>query len=176
VTIDKSLVKAAANVASASVALSALVALGALAAPPFAYPPDGRTDAQQRQDRYECHEWAVQQSHFDPTQSAAPAQPSSEPRAGASAGTSGGGALGGAARGAAVASAAEGDTSDGAKAGAAFGLLRQRRAQSAATAEHKQAEQAAAQRQSQEMQAKQRDYERARSTCFKARGYTLSEG
>jgi hypothetical protein len=174
--IDKSLAKAATDVASASVAIGALMALAALASPPFAYPPEGRSDGQQRQDRYECHEWAVEQSHFDPTQPAAPAQPSPGSRTAQTAGTAGGAAIGGAARGAAVAKVADGDTSDGAKAGAAFGLLRPRRAQGAATAQQSQAEQAAAHRQAQDLQAKQRDYERARSTCFKARGYTLSEG
>lgn len=40
---------------------------------PFAYPNAGQTEAQQGQDRYECHQWAVAQSGFDP--SAAPPLP-----------------------------------------------------------------------------------------------------
>jgi hypothetical protein len=43
----------------------------------FAYHTRGRSPAQQGQDKYECHQWAVEQSKFDPVQMAAqsPAQP-----------------------------------------------------------------------------------------------------
>src|SRR5262245_15348067 len=34
----------------------------------FAYPPAGRAAEQQQQDKYECHQWAVEQSSFDPVQ------------------------------------------------------------------------------------------------------------
>ena len=33
----------------------------------FVYPRSGQTDEQQRNDRYQCHRWAVQQTGFDPT-------------------------------------------------------------------------------------------------------------
>lgn len=33
----------------------------------YAYPKNGQSDAQQQQDRYECHRWAVGQTGFDPT-------------------------------------------------------------------------------------------------------------
>lgn len=33
----------------------------------FVYPKSGQTEEQQRNDRYECHRWAVQQTGFDPT-------------------------------------------------------------------------------------------------------------
>ena len=33
----------------------------------FVYPKNGQSEAQQSDDRYECHSWAVQQSGFDPT-------------------------------------------------------------------------------------------------------------
>lgn len=33
----------------------------------FVYPRSGQTDQQQRNDRYECHRWAVSQTGFDPT-------------------------------------------------------------------------------------------------------------
>ncbi len=32
------------------------------------YPKNGQSEAQQSQDRYECHRWAVGQTGFDPTQ------------------------------------------------------------------------------------------------------------
>jgi hypothetical protein len=44
-----------------------------LQAPPseekmFIYPRKGQSEKQQSNDRYECHRWAVDQTHFDPTQ------------------------------------------------------------------------------------------------------------
>src|SRR3954451_25352532 len=33
----------------------------------YAYPTRGQSSAQQNQDRYECHSWAVSQTGFDPT-------------------------------------------------------------------------------------------------------------
>jgi hypothetical protein len=33
----------------------------------YSYPEHGQSDAQQQQDRYECHRWAVDQTGFDPT-------------------------------------------------------------------------------------------------------------
>jgi hypothetical protein len=47
----------------------------------YSYPKNGQTPEQQEQDRYECHRWAVDQSGFDPTQSAggAPPDPSKRP-------------------------------------------------------------------------------------------------
>lgn len=35
----------------------------------FAYPSKGQSPEQQKQDAYECHMWAVQQTGFDPTAS-----------------------------------------------------------------------------------------------------------
>jgi hypothetical protein len=34
----------------------------------FIYPRQGQTEAQQANDRYECHRWSVGQTGFDPTQ------------------------------------------------------------------------------------------------------------
>lgn len=34
----------------------------------FIYPHKGQTEKQQSDDRYECHRWAVGQTHYDPTQ------------------------------------------------------------------------------------------------------------
>src|ERR1700680_3956097 len=81
----------------------------------FVYPAKGQTQAQQDQDRYECHVWAVQQTGFDPTRSsAAYAQPAPQAPQG--------GLLQGAARGAAVGAvggAIAGDAGKGAAIGAA---------------------------------------------------------
>jgi hypothetical protein len=34
----------------------------------FVYPKNGQSEEQQAKDRYECHIWAVGQTHYDPTQ------------------------------------------------------------------------------------------------------------
>ena len=34
----------------------------------FLYPRKGQSEEQQAKDRYECHSWAVNQTHYDPTQ------------------------------------------------------------------------------------------------------------
>jgi hypothetical protein len=34
----------------------------------YIYPRNGQTEAQQSEDRYQCHRWAADQTHFDPTQ------------------------------------------------------------------------------------------------------------
>jgi len=36
----------------------------------FVYPKKGQSEEQQAKDRYECHSWAVSQTHYDPTQPA----------------------------------------------------------------------------------------------------------
>ena len=33
----------------------------------YVYPRNGQTEAQQSEDRYQCHRWASDQTHFDPT-------------------------------------------------------------------------------------------------------------
>ena len=138
----------------------------------FAYPPAGSTAEQQQQDQYECHQWAVVQSSYDPTR--LPSDTNSAAGVSVPAKSPGGAAVEGAARGAAVAEIADDDTSDGARAGAGFGLIRQRRAQAAAAQENLQA-QRAAQQQKEQQAALRNAYDSARNTCLKARGYTLSE-
>jgi hypothetical protein len=34
----------------------------------FIYPRKGQSEKQQSDDRYQCHRWAVDQTHFDPSQ------------------------------------------------------------------------------------------------------------
>jgi hypothetical protein len=38
----------------------------------YNYPKNGQTDEQQAADRYQCHQWAVSQSGYDPTRNNAP--------------------------------------------------------------------------------------------------------
>jgi len=148
------------------------LSIGCASAAQFAYPPAGRTTEQQQQDQFECHQWAVAQSNYDPTRGTLDADAPAAPTAPAE--SAGGAVIKGATRGSAVAEIADEDTSDGARAGAAFGLIRQRRAQASAAQENAKA-------QREEEQQKQRQaalrgaYDSARNTCLKARGYTLSD-
>src|SRR5215475_14478965 len=87
----------------------------------FIYPQRGQSAQQQQQDRFECHQWAVQQTGFDPTMATAmppPPAPTSSALGGATRGAAIGaigGAIGGnAGRGAAI----------GAGTGALFGQMR----------------------------------------------------
>jgi hypothetical protein len=154
----------------------------------FFYPPKGRTEAQQRQDRFECHEWAVAQSRFDPVEFAARAPSGTtsttapSTNANASGGQAGRAVIGGAATGAAIGEVANNDAGKGAMVGGAAGLLRARMEDKKAAAERAAAQaekqstlQQAQAKQSQELRAGRDAYDRARSACFKGRGYTVSE-
>jgi len=47
-----------------------LVALPALADDALIYPEEGQSDDQMRRDKFECHEWAMDETGFDPTEPA----------------------------------------------------------------------------------------------------------
>jgi hypothetical protein len=117
------------------------------------YPAKGQSPAQQDQDRYACHRWAVQQSGYDPSLAAPqPAPYGATPMRGAVRGAAVGavgGAIGGnAGKGAAI----------GAASGALIGGIR-RRDQN---------------RQQQSSASQQRSlYNRALGTCMQGRGYTV---
>ncbi len=70
----------------AGMALTTLSPARATAQQVFAYPNAGQSEAQQSQDRFECHQWAVAQSGFDPSTApplaARPMTPPPDPRAG----------------------------------------------------------------------------------------------
>lgn len=130
----------------------------------YVYPAQNQSPQQQRQDEYECHAWAVQQTGVDPTRPMTSYQGSgSEPTARPLRGAAGGAALG------AVGGAIAGNAGKGAAIGAAVGFLgggirrhEQRRKQ--------QQQQAAAQAQ---QQALINEYNRARAACLQGRGYTV---
>ena len=152
----------------------------------FFYPPTGRNEAQQRQDRFECHEWAVAQSKFDPvefaTRPVAPVTLAATPAASTDVRDQAGPAvIGGAAAGAAIGEVADNDAGKGAMVGGAAGLLRARMTERKAAAERassqtqkQMAAQQAQAKQSQDLRAGREAYDRARAVCFKGRGYTVS--
>jgi OmpA family protein len=126
------------------------------------YPAKGQSPAQQDRDKFECRQWAQQETGVGSSQ---PAQVASAP-------PPSGGAVRGAARGAAVGAiggAIGGNAGKGAAIGAgvggAVGLVRQGRARR---------EQAAAQQQAtSQAQANAKAFDRAYSACLSGRGYTV---
>ena len=139
-------------IAVASV-LALSLAVASWAAHPYVYPAKGQTAEQQQKDQYECHEWAVQQTGFDPSH---PVE-QSLPRHGVMRGAARGAALG------AVGGAIGDDAGKGAAIGAAVGglhtVMSDRRANEA---------------QSQAYQASTQNYDRAYGACLRGRGYTVN--
>jgi hypothetical protein len=134
-------------------ALTLGIAVASWAAHPYVYPAKGQSAEQQQKDKWECHQWAVQQTGFDPSQPVEQSLPRS-------------GLLGGAARGAAlgaVGGAIGGDAGKGAAIGAAVGglgrVMRNRRAN---------------QYQQQAYTNSSDGYDRAYGACLQGRGYTVN--
>lgn len=93
------------------VGLTFVLVFPAFAQTPYVYPAKGQSEEQLNKDKYECHQWAIDKSGYDPMVVAG-AQPQQK------------GVLGGAAKGAAVGAiggAIAGDAGKGAAVGAAVG-------------------------------------------------------
>ena len=130
----------------------------------FIYPQRGQSPQQQQQDRFECHQWAVQQTGFDPTMAMGmPPPPGPQPTSSALGGAMGGAAIG--AIGGAIGGNAGRGAAIGAGAGALFGHIRR----------NDQIRNAEAQQMGQMQQMnQQRDaYNRALAACLAGRGYTV---
>jgi len=143
---------------------SALCAAGAWAQQLFIYPLRGQSPQQQQQDRFECHQWAAQQTGFDPCWARLRRRrrrrrrraPCAGPRAGPPSGRSGAPSRADAGRGAAI----------GAGTGALFGTMRRND-----QIRQGQAQQAAhAQQTSWQME----QFNRALAACLQGRGYTVN--
>lgn len=159
------------------------MAFGAAAQQLYIYPDKGQSQEQQNQDRFECHQWAVQQTGFDPStyQAATPNSRPTPPVARADGpdinpvtGAAGGAAMG--AVGGAIAGNAGQGAAIGAGIGAVAGLL-----SSISRSNREQKQQAQEQQRQLAEQAKQRadvqqqrtDYNRAMAACLEGRGYTV---
>jgi hypothetical protein len=129
--------------------LAAGMLVSAAQAEVFVYPKPGQSQDAFQKDQYECHNWATQQTGFNP---AAPPQTAAAPP------PQHGGAVRGAARGAAVGAVGGG-------VGATAGVMRQ-------NANNRAAAQASQQAQAQQ-QAAYGNYERAYAACLGGRGYTV---
>lgn len=170
----------------------------------FVYPRAGQSEQQQSQDRYECHQWAVSQTGFDPStappiasapppaayaQQAPPQQPAS---GGGFLGIGNGGMLqgsgvvGDAATGAALGAAGgaiAGDAGKGAAIGAVastlFGAFNRATDKPAPVAQaqvnaYQQQQQAAAAQNYNQRLQMNNEYNRAFGTCMTARNYTVN--
>ncbi|MCL2656248.1 MAG: glycine zipper family protein [Betaproteobacteria bacterium] len=143
-----------------------------------AYPRNGQSDYQQRRDRFECHNWAVAQSGFDPgrmnmNEVAPPASVRVEPNPPVGTDTA---ALGitGAIIGAAVSNPR--NAGGGALAGLAIGGLLGAASDSARQAAAQRTEDAMNNRGNMQLsQLNQRadSYRRALGACLEGRGYTV---
>ncbi len=130
----------------------------------FVYPAKGQSPDQQKKDESECHQWAVKQTGFDPTE---PPQTAAAPKPPTTAtGTTPGAGVRGAARGAVVGEVVGGDAGAGAAAGAVAARSQSRRQNAAA-------QQQAAQQQQQGESAQQAAYGKARAACLEGRGYSV---
>jgi hypothetical protein len=148
-----------------------LFAAYSYAATPIVYPAKGQSQEQQSKDQYECHQWAVQQTGFDPSAASSSSSQASSPSNQKLLGRgSQPNAVRGGARGAAlgaVGGAIAGDAGKGAAAGAAIGglggAIRRRDQQSA------QASAPPANPDGAALDA----YNRAIAACLTGRGYTV---
>ena len=154
-----------------------------------AYPAEGQSQDQLRKDTFECHNWSVANTGYDPTKTyRAPTTYSSAPPTGSSgyfgSGETGEGgvmkdAAGGAALGA-IGGAIAGNAGMGAAIGALSGSLfggakRSSRKSEEARWREQQAQQQAQQQQAfqQEINARNDEYRRAYSACMSSRKYTV---
>jgi len=155
----------------------------------YAYPSMGQSQEQMKKDSFECHNWSVQNTGFDPTRSYAPPPTySSAPPPRSSRGFGGGevgeggvmrDAAGGAALGA-IGGAIAGNAGKGAAIGAlAGGLFGGARRSSRKSEEQRWQEQQYQQQQQQqrafqqEINARTDDYRRAYSLCMSSRNYAV---
>ena len=136
----------------------------------FIYPNKGQSQEQMDKDKFECFQWAKQQTGFDPM--AVPTASSPPPQQEAPKGGVGRGAVRGGAVGVA-AGAIGGDAGKGAAIGAASGALiggMRRRDQQR---KQQQAQQEWAQQQTNEYYQNRDNYNRAYGACLEGRGYTV---
>ena len=124
------------------------------AAQQYVYPAKGQSPQQQKTDEAACHQWAVQQTGFDPAKAQAPATTAT--------GTTPGAGVRGAARGAIVGEVVGGDAGAGAAAGAAAARAQSRRQNAATQQQHSAA-----------TQQQQVAFGKARAACLEGKGYTV---
>jgi len=138
----------------------------------YFYPLQGQSELQQDRDRYECFNWSVRQTGFDPSRRVAPV----EQRATVVPARSSGQTIGTAAAvGAAIGAVAAGpyDAAEGAVVGAVAGGFVGAVAAAADQAEAQQVAQARQTRVGTHHEQQAGEYRRAMSACLEGRGYTV---
>lgn len=145
----------------------------------YFYPATGhaQSEAQQGRDRYECNEWAVQQTDFDPSRPEVPPHQRMQivaggPPPGVAVGT---GAATGAVLGAVVSSPRDvgRGTLIGALAGAAIGGIEESERANQANALQAEANARERREQNAAVEQKASRYRRALGACLEARGYAV---
>ena len=132
----------------------------------YVYPSKDQSKQQQKEDEFECYQWAMEQSGIDPLNlpkvEAAPAQtgPTGAGVKGAAKGAAAGAAIG----------AITGDAGDGAAVGAIVGGLSGRRQGKQAQSQQNQQAQAGAAAAEQEMK---NSFVKAFTVCIEGKGYTV---
>jgi len=136
----------------------------------FIYPARGQDAQQQEKDKFECYQWARQNTGIDPAQISTASGSGSSQSSSGSGGAVARGAVGGALTGAVIAGIADGDAGKGAAVGALggglFGGIRHDRQQ-------QQRQQQQAQQQAASRNARLDTYNRAYGACLEGRGYTV---
>ena len=151
-------------------AFLAVPMLSALASDLYVFPSQGQSQEQMERDKFDCYQWAKQNTGFDPmaapTTTSPPPQrtaPTTSPLRGAARGAAGG----------AIVGAIAGDTGKGAAIGAASGAVfggARRREQ---VRRQQEAEQQWANQQAANYQQRRNEYNRAYAACLEGKGYTV---
>jgi hypothetical protein len=136
----------------------------AIAQQQYIYPSRGQSPAQQEQDKYQCSQWATQQTGFNPTVPAPVPQAAAPPPPGMFGGAFRGAALG--AIGGAIGGNAGKGAAIGAGVGGLFGGIRRYR--------YAQEQEYNADQQTSAYMAQRSNYFRAMDACLTGRGYTVS--
>jgi len=161
--------------------LTALLLAGTAHAALYVYPEKGQSQEKMEEDKFQCYQWAVKQTGFNPSQTPAPgaSTPSSAPPAGKESGR-GGGVVAGAAIGGTIGlirknnrpwdrNAGLRGAATGALVGGLFsGRKRRMEAEQQQAAEHQQAAQ-----QTSAYDNNKANYNNAYSACLKGRGYSV---
>jgi hypothetical protein len=143
----------------------------------YAYPLDNQTPDQQERDRYECNNWAVRQSGFDPSGPNVP--PHDRYRVVAVGPPPGSGTAFGAITGAILGAVIAGPRNAGAGlvvggvAGGLVGTAAEQQQRAAADAQAQQIVDARSAQQMAVIDARAANYRRALGACFEGRGYSV---
>ena len=127
------------------------------------YPAKGQSAEQQQKDEFECHQWAVQQTGFDPTKAQQAPQQQTTQKGGAVRGAAGGALIG------LGIGSLSGDAGKGAAIGAGVGAV----GGGARQSRQQQQKEAANQQAQAQQQAQIDNYNKAKVVCLEGRGYTV---